>query len=356
MPATVSVIVPVYNVEPYLRQCLDSIAHQTFSDMEIILVDDGSPDACGAICDEYAAADTRFKVIHKENGGLVSARKAGLSGASGTYATYVDSDDFLDPGLVEACVGVMTKTDADVLLHGYLRDDGTERVPKRNNLADGVYEGEALFNLRKNMLSLRETPFLFRFGVEPAVWAKLFKRELLLKHQMPVPDDITIGEDVAVTYPLLSESGRVVIDSGINGYHYRISPDSMTRAFNPDYFRRISSLYAYLGRALRTDVDETAREAVDDYRIYLIRTELEKIRYAAGLTKEDRIRHLARAADGTPVMRGIADASATRFSGELLRRMEWAEKGEWARIERSYVKENIKSAIYRFVTGNDRRE
>ncbi|MBQ4417382.1 MAG: glycosyltransferase family 2 protein [Butyrivibrio sp.] len=378
MNPQVSIIVPIYNVEPYLRQCLDSILNQTFSGLEVILVDDGSTDACGAICDEYAAADARVRVIHNENGGLVSARKAGLNEATCTYATYVDSDDFLEPGLIGACISVMTDTDADVLLHGYLRDDGKERIPKQNNIADGVYEGEALAGLRENMLSLREDAavsgdglhesaadaggfrsaarfFRFRFGVEPAVWAKLFRRELLVTHQMPVPDDITIGEDVAVTYPLLLESKRVVIDSGLNGYHYRISPDSMTRAFNPGYFRRISSLYAYLQQALGTDENETMREAVDDYRIYLIRTELEKIRYADGMTKEERIRHLAQAADGTAVMRGIAKAGATRFSGELLRRMEWAEAGKWERIERSYVKENIKSAIYNFVKGSGGR-
>ena len=378
MNPQVSIIVPIYNVEPYLRQCLDSIAAQTFSAMEVILVDDGSTDACGQICDRYAAADARFRVIHKDNGGLVSARKAGLLAAAGAYATYVDGDDFLELGLIEACVSVMAESDADVLLHGYLRDDGKEQIPKRNNIADGVYEGETRAFLLENMLSLNESAvdggmrgysssadgsgfrsaakqFVFRFGLEPAVWAKIFRHELLLRHQLPVPDDITIGEDAAVTYPLLAESGRVVIDSGINGYHYRMSPDSMTRAFNPDYFRRISSLYAYLGKALRTDENKTMREALEDYRVYLIRTELEKIRYAAGMTKEDRIRHLAEAADGTPVMQGLSEAAGTRFSGELLRRMEWAEAGEWARIERSYVKENIKSAIYNFVKGSGGR-
>lgn len=350
MSPTVSVIVPVYNVEPYLRQCLDSLAGQTFSDMEVILVDDGSTDACGRICDKYADADARFRVIHKENGGLVSARKAGLSEATGTYATYVDSDDFVEPDLIEACVSVIMEADADVLLHGYLRDDQTERIPMRNNMEDGVYEGDALDAFRRRMLSLREEN-RFRFGVEPAVWAKMFKRELLKKHQMPVPDDITIGEDVAVTYPLLAACTRIVIDSDLNGYHYRISPDSMTRAFNPDYFRRISSLYGYLRDALHTGEDEETREALEDYRVYLVRTELEKIRYAEGMTKEDRIRHLAKAADGTPVMQGIAKICATRLSGELLRRMEWAEAGDWARIERSYVKENVKSAVHNFVKG-----
>ena len=92
----ISVIVPVYNVQRYLRRCVDSILSQTFSNLEVILVDDGSPDRCGAICDEYAAADPRVKVIHKPNGGLSSARNAGIEAAAGEYLAFVDSDDWLD--------------------------------------------------------------------------------------------------------------------------------------------------------------------------------------------------------------------------------------------------------------------
>lgn len=98
---TISVIVPVYNVEPYLRQCVDSILGQTFRDFELILVDDGSPDGCPAICDEYAKMDSRVKVIHKENGGLSSARNAGLDVAKGKYIAFVDSDDWIHPEMSE---------------------------------------------------------------------------------------------------------------------------------------------------------------------------------------------------------------------------------------------------------------
>ena len=98
--AKISVIVPVYKVEPYLRKCLDSIVGQTHRNLEIILVDDGSPDNCGAICDEYAARDERIKVIHKENGGVASARNAGLAVASGDYIGWVDSDDWIETDMM----------------------------------------------------------------------------------------------------------------------------------------------------------------------------------------------------------------------------------------------------------------
>lgn len=97
----ISIIVPVYNVEPYLRQCLDSVVNQTYRNLEIILVDDGSPDNCGTICDEYAAKDKRIHVVHKENGGISSARNAGLAICKGDYISFIDSDDFVSPYFIE---------------------------------------------------------------------------------------------------------------------------------------------------------------------------------------------------------------------------------------------------------------
>ena len=97
----VSVIIPIYKVEQYLARCIDSVLRQTVSDLEIILVDDGSPDACGAICDEYAKKDDRIRVIHKENGGLSSARNAGIKIAKGEYIAFVDSDDWIDENFIK---------------------------------------------------------------------------------------------------------------------------------------------------------------------------------------------------------------------------------------------------------------
>ena len=101
MTPAVSVIVPVYNAEPYIRRCLDSISAQTFKDFEVILIDDGSPDHCGAICDEYARQDSRFRVIHKENEGVAVARQCGIDNAQGTYSIHCDPDDWVEPNWLE---------------------------------------------------------------------------------------------------------------------------------------------------------------------------------------------------------------------------------------------------------------
>ena len=110
-----SVIVPIYNVEQYLKKCLNSIVNQTYKDLEIILVDDGSPDGCPQLCDEYASLDNRIKVIHKKNGGLSSARNAGLDIATGDYVTFVDSDDYLETDIYEKVINIFEDHSADIV-------------------------------------------------------------------------------------------------------------------------------------------------------------------------------------------------------------------------------------------------
>ena len=117
-----SVIVPIFNVEKYLPQCVESILNQTYNKLEIILVDDGSTDSCGAMCNDYAKRDKRVKVLHKNNGGLVSARKAGIEIAQGNYITYVDGDDWLSPNTYEVLMRYILETKADIVTAGFIED------------------------------------------------------------------------------------------------------------------------------------------------------------------------------------------------------------------------------------------
>ena len=346
----ISVIVPVYNVEPYLRPCLDSLLSQTFSDMEVISVDDGSTDACGVICDEYAARDARFRVIHKENGGLVSARKAGLQAARGEYVTYVDGDDSIEPELIAQCMEAIarcaeTQTDVDVLLHGYVKDSETEQQVKTNPMESGLYEGEKLDVLRKQMLSMQGADY-FTFGVEPSVWSKVFRREFLVPYQMKVPDEITIGEDVAVTYPLLMDCKNVLIDNDITGYRYRVTPVSMTRSLNPDYFRRISVLYRYLKETLPDSGDAGCHAQIEDYRFYMIVTKTEEIRYRTDLSGEQQIAYLQGASADADILDHMESAAKQRFRGEALKRLLYIQNRNWKALYRSYRLEPVKEAVY----------
>lgn len=149
----ISMIVPIYRIERYVGICIESLIHQTYENTEIILVNDGSDDRCPQICDLYAKKDSRIKVIHKENDGLVSARKAGLEHAEGEYIGYVDGDDWIDKTFVERMLSDALNNDADVVCAGFTRDLFEQSALIYNKYPVGIYRGKALDDLKQKMLS-----------------------------------------------------------------------------------------------------------------------------------------------------------------------------------------------------------
>ena len=167
--AEVSIIVPVYQVEKYLRQCIDSILAQTFTDYELILVDDGSKDQSGEICDEYARIDTRVKVVHKENGGLSYARNRGMDQMIGNYFMFVDSDDYIAPTMVECLYKSILNEDADIVACNFLYFFENDRKKDfSTNIKSEVLSGAEIFYHRKNERN---------YGIWTVAWNKLYKRE-----------------------------------------------------------------------------------------------------------------------------------------------------------------------------------
>lgn len=221
----ISVIVPIYRIDRYLGECIESILRQTYNNLQIILVDDGSDDRCGDICDLYAKKDNRIKVIHKPNGGLVSARKAGAEQSKGSYIGYVDGDDWLDEDYIECMLADAVRFDADVVCGGYKRDLFNKSVKMLNSCPAGFYTGEDLDKLRESMISCEG---FYRPGINTYVWNKLFKRDLLVPRQMKVDERITIGEDAAVTYPVIMDSSSVCVNECVS-YHYRQREGSMLK-------------------------------------------------------------------------------------------------------------------------------
>ena len=141
----ISIIVPVYNVADYIRECLDSLVNQTYQNIEIILVDDGSTDLSGQICDEYAKKDRRIIVFHKTNGGLVSARKAGIRIATGEYVTYVDSDDWININAYEELVKIVIEYHPDIIAYDFIKEYSCFSVERRQPLQGGLYSKERFF-------------------------------------------------------------------------------------------------------------------------------------------------------------------------------------------------------------------
>lgn len=213
----ISVIVPIYNVEKYLCQCIDSILGQTYPHLEIILVDDGSPDGCGAICDSYAAKDSRIRVIHKDNGGLSHARNAGIEIARGDYIAFVDSDDYLEPDTYEAMLDAVHRHNAKLVCAGrYDEDEPSGQIclglcPEREEFLPA----QAL--IRK----------IFRWEqMDSASWDKLYAKALFREIRYPVG---RVVEDVPTTYRLvLLAEGGVLLPKPV--YHYRHRAGSITTA------------------------------------------------------------------------------------------------------------------------------
>ena len=221
----ISVIVPVYQIDRYIGVCIESLMNQTYRNLEIILVDDGSKDRGAELCDLYAKKDNRIRVVHKENGGLVSARKAGLEISNGEFIGYVDGDDWVEPGFYEDLVNTIIEYDSDIAIAGMSRDLFSVSSKISSKIPAGNYEGERLNKLKENMMVYGR---FSRIGITTYVWNKLYKRSLLLKYQMDVDNAISIGEDAAVTYPYLMACEKISIIDNYD-YHYRQREDSMLK-------------------------------------------------------------------------------------------------------------------------------
>lgn len=246
----VSVVVAIYKVESYLEQCLRSIDAQTYKDLEIILVDDGSPDNCPLICDQFAKQDKRIKVIHQENQGSVMARYNGALAATGEYLSFIDGDDWLEPNMYEEMAKLAESCDADVVITGYLTDDAAVSLPKRNNMESGIYTGERLEEFWHRALFDGK---YYEFGVVPALWNKLLRRTLVMEVGHPHPL-IKMGDDAAVSYPVMARAKTIIVDNDKQFYHYRVVQNSMSRSFDPLYFERALYLLDGLKRNLMNNI------------------------------------------------------------------------------------------------------
>ena len=244
-----SVIVPIYNVRPYLRQCIESICDQSYRDLEIILVDDGSCDGSSEICDQYKTMDDRIVVLHKENEGLVKARKSGLQISRGEYIAYVDGDDWIEPEMFERLYSTMAENNADIVMCGHYIDTGNISKEAYHDVPDGYYGKKQLIEqIYPEMIVGRE---FFDWKIYPALWDKLFKRECIMPYQMEVDDRLRMGEDAACTYPALLNADNIYILHECL-YHYRQTTASMVKNIQ-DYIEerlQFQTLYASVAQSL----------------------------------------------------------------------------------------------------------
>ncbi len=216
---TISVIVPVYNSQDYLCQCLTSIQKQTYPFLEIILVDDGSTDTSGKICDGFAAKDKRFKVFHQTNSGAASARNLGIKHATGTFLSFIDSDDWVEPNLYEVTVAALKKSGADWLmwqepfrLRPYFKP-GLHTGPDYIQAVCGMFQGKSM---------------------GPAAWMQIYKRKIFQEKQIQSPTNLKNFEDLALVLQYALSVQNIYYLSKGPFYHYTQNPHSITHSYNPD--------------------------------------------------------------------------------------------------------------------------
>ena len=240
-----SIIVPIYNAEKFLQECLSSIQAQSLRDFEVILVDDGSNDDPARICREFCNSDSRFHYFYKENGGLVSARKFGIEKARGKYIGYVDADDRIEADMYEFLLSKANVYGCDFVSSGIIRQFGSKEVKVGNAVPDGLYEGE---DYQRDVLgNMLYHGVFYDMGVRPNLVNKLFLREKLYPVQMSIPEEITNGEDVTTFCSYAVRSTSCFLTSR-PFYHYRQHNESMTRSVeNTDkVIRRGKCIYDFL--------------------------------------------------------------------------------------------------------------
>lgn len=198
----ISVIVPVYKVEKYLNKCIESIINQTYKNLEIILVDDGSPDNCPSICNEYAKKDDRIKVIHKENGGLSDARNVGIDAATGSYISFVDSDDYIAPDFLEIMHSTMLRENADLVICNYCYIDDNENILESNNKNSPVKDEVLTQNQIYEKLN-----YSFGWWYYVTAWNKLYRRELFDTIRFPKGK---LNEDDFIAHEIFFACKRIV--------------------------------------------------------------------------------------------------------------------------------------------------
>ena len=236
-PYKISIIVPVYNAENYLKKCVDSLVNQTYRNLEIVLVDDGSGDSSGRLCDEYAKEDSRVLAVHKQNGGLVSAWKRGVSESSGQFLCFADSDDWVDLTMIEEMAAHLTGQEREIVASDYVieRQEGGEFVWQQ--LSPGEYlEQDVREKVIPNLLG-RERRY-----VTISRCMKLIGRKLVEENQKYSDPSVVMGEDMMLMLPSLIDCKRLFVMDHKAYYHYRYVRESMVHKYDMGMYENIRKL------------------------------------------------------------------------------------------------------------------
>ena len=224
----ISIVIPAYNVEQYLKRCIESILNQTYDNLEIILIDDGSPDNCGIIMEQYAKKDKRIGVYHKKNGGLSDARNFGIHRVTGEYITFIDSDDWVSPYYISNLYKAIKKDDSDISASWF-----TEIYKENSKEVKGE---EYLKNYKCLSRKTALEKMLYQDGIETSAWGKLYKMDIFQDLRYPVGK---LYEDIPVTYEILKRSKKIAVIGNVDYFYFQRTDSIQNVKFNK---RKLDSL------------------------------------------------------------------------------------------------------------------
>lgn len=243
----ISIICPVYKAEKYLHKCIESIIAQTLTDWELILVDDGSPDSSGELCDKYAIQDSRIRIIHKQNEGVSVARQTGLDAAHGEYVIHVDSDDWVEPNMLEELYKKAKQDDADIVICDYFNNIGTKQTICRQ---------------RPSSLEPQQVLIELFQQLHGSCWNKLARRVCYKQYGIEFPRGINYCEDLFTWVQFLSHKEVKVAYLNQAFYHYYDNPDSITRSYQRTQYETRCKFVQLLAEVLPVDLKSTILKKV----------------------------------------------------------------------------------------------
>lgn len=260
-----SVIIPVYNVEKYIKKCLKSVLNQSEKDFELILVDDGSTDSSGLICNKYKEKDDRIKVIHTENNGLMSAWMRGVKEAQTDYIVFVDSDDWIASGMFEKMWEAVERKAPDLVSCNFVKVEFKQKIRCKYSVAAGDYDQ---YQIKKNIypVMLNNGDFQGR-GINISRCAKMIKKSIIIDNLKYCNMNIQYGEDLNIIFPILLDCKKIIIlDSEDCDYYYRMNPSSILHSYDNTMYTQVRTLYSILNKVCKEKENiQFERQLMADY-------------------------------------------------------------------------------------------
>lgn len=279
MKSLVSIIVPIYNTQEFLPRCLDSILSQSYTNMEIILVNDGSTDNSLSICERYAAKDTRIQIISQRNQGIIAAKKSGIKLCRGVCVMFVDSDDWIEPELLETMVEGMQRSGCKLVCSNVYMDLEDCTVEKRNMIPVGIYETD---EIAKDIFYYKDEDY---YGILPYSVAKLYSGDMLTEVLDHISSEIRYAEDKAIVFSFVYQNIKVCFMDAIY-YHYCVRDGSACQSENQNYLVELTAFYKYAKKLF--EEHEGREHLLGQLGKYLVQETRHAINNKLGLTTPDK--------------------------------------------------------------------